>query len=175
MSMWSALDRCNRSDQNMVSWRSWCNLCFWHGLHVVFGIVVGLVAIIDFQAELGGDCLGVVVVDHRVTLLWKCEISVWIVRTWSSLIFTSGVSPRWCRELSASISQMSVNSYLSGRWQSMLVTNCHQLNLLDSMSDTQCQRLNVRQLIFESDLLPWSHIIALPCTWLYCLIILYEW
>ena len=48
---------------------------------MVFGIVVGLVAIIDFQAELGGDCLGVVVVDHRVTLLWKCEISVWIVRT----------------------------------------------------------------------------------------------
>jgi len=77
-------------------------------------------------------------------------MSLCIVRTSSSLSFASGVSPRRSRELPASVSQMSVNSYLSGRCQSMSETQCQRLNVRDSMSETQCQRLNVRDSMSET-------------------------
>jgi hypothetical protein len=108
------------------------------GLDAVIGFAVGLVAVLGFLAGLGGAFLGVVVA-LRVTLLCKHEMSLCIVQTSSSLSFASGVSPRRSREVSASVSQMSVNSYLSGRCQSMSETQCQRLNVRDSMSETQCQ------------------------------------
>jgi hypothetical protein len=111
---------------------------FGAGLDAVFGFAAGLVEVFDFLAGLGGAFFGVVVA-LRVTLLCKHEMSRCIVRTSSSFIFASGVSPRRSREFSASVSQMSVNSYLSGRCPSMSETQCQRLNVRDSMSETQCQ------------------------------------
>jgi hypothetical protein len=89
------------------------DVIFGAGHDVVFGFAAGLVAVLGFLAGLGGAFLGVVVA-LRVTLLCKHEMSLCIVWTSSSLSFAFGVSPRRSRELSASVSQMSVNSYLSG-------------------------------------------------------------
>jgi hypothetical protein len=94
-----------------------------------FGFVAVLSVVFDFLARLGGAFLRVVVA-LRVTLLCKKEMSLCFVRTSSSFIFASRVSPRRSQEFSVSISQMSINSYLSVRYQ--------------SVSETQCQRLNVR-------------------------------
>jgi len=98
-----------------------------------------------------------------VTLQCMHEMSLCVIQTSSSCIFVSGESPRRSRELSTSVSQMSVNSYLSGRCQldvrdslsesqsqslnvrvSISESQCQSLNLRVSMSETQCQRLNVR-------------------------------
>jgi hypothetical protein len=125
------------------------DVIFGAGLDAVFGFAVGLVAVLGFLAGLGGAFLGVVVALW-VTLLCKHEMSLCIVWTSSSLSFASGVSPRRSRELSARVSQMSVNSYLSGRCQSMSETQCQRLNVRDSMSETQCQRLNVRDSMSET-------------------------
>jgi len=122
---------------------------FGAGLDAVFGFAAGLVAVLGSLAGLGGAFLGVVVA-LRVTDLSKHEMSLCILRTSSSLRFASGVSPRRSRELSTSVSQMSVNSYLSGRCQSMSETQCQRLNVRDSMSETQCQRLNVRDSMSET-------------------------
>jgi hypothetical protein len=163
------------------------DVIFGAGLDAVLGFVAGLVAVLGFLAGLGGAFLGVVVA-LRVTLLCKHEMSLCIVRTSSSLSFASGVSPRRSRELSASISQMSVNSYLSGRCQSMSETQCQRLNIRDlmsetqcqklnvrdSMSETQCQRLTVRDSISELDLLTWSRVFATPCTSVYNLLLVYK-
>jgi len=126
------------------------DVTFGTGLDAVFGFVAGLVAVLGFLAGLVGAFLCVVVAIW-VTLLCKHEMSVCIVRTSSSLSFASGVSPRRSRESSASVLQMSVNSYLSGRCQSMSETQCQRLNVRDPMSETQCQRLNVRDSMSESD------------------------
>jgi len=96
---------------------------FGMGLDAGCGSAAGLVAILGFLAGLGGAFLGVVVA-LRVTFLCKHEMSLCIVRTSSSLSFASGVSPRRSRALSAGISQMSVNSYMSGRCQSTSETQC---------------------------------------------------
>jgi hypothetical protein len=93
------------------------------GLDTVLGFAAGLIAVLGFLAGLGEAFLGVVVA-LRVTLLCKHEMSHCIVWTSSSLSFESGVSPGRYRELSTSVSQMSVNSYLSGRCQSMSETPC---------------------------------------------------
>ena len=69
---------------------------------------------------------------------------------------------------------MLVNSYMSGQCQSMSETQCQRLNVRDSMSETQCQRLNVRNSMSESDLLTWSPVFATPRTSLYNLIMVYE-
>jgi hypothetical protein len=114
------------------------DVIFGAGLDAVFGFAAGLVAVLGFLAGLGGAFFGVVVALW-VTLLCKHEMSLCIERTSSSLSFTSGVSASRSRELSASISQMSVNSDLSGRCQSMSETQCQRLNVRDSMSETQCQ------------------------------------
>jgi len=119
------------------------------GLDAVFGFSAGLVAVLGFPVGLGVAFLGVVVA-LRVTLLCKHEMNLCIVRTSSSLSFASGVSPRRSRELSASISQMPVNSYLSGRCQSISESQYQRLNVRDSMSETQCQRLNVRYSMIET-------------------------
>jgi hypothetical protein len=111
---------------------------FGGGLDAVFGFPAGLVAVFDFLAGLGGAFFGVAVALW-VTLLCKHEMSRCIVQTSSSFIFPSGVSPRRSREFSASVSQMSVNSYLSGRCLSMSETQSQRLNVRDSMSETQCQ------------------------------------
>ena len=87
------------------------DVIFGVGLDAVFGFAAVLVAVLDSLAGLGGAFLGVVVA-LRVTLLCKHEMSLCIVRTSSSLSFGSGVSRRRSRELSANVSQMSVNSYL---------------------------------------------------------------
>jgi hypothetical protein len=79
-----------------------------------------------------------------VTLVCNHEMSLCIVQTSSSLSFASGVSPKRSRELSTSVSQLSVNSYLSDRCQSTSAIQCQRLNVRDQMSETQCQRLNVR-------------------------------
>jgi hypothetical protein len=127
---------------------------FGAGLDAVFGFVAGL-AVFRSLAGLGGGFFGVVVA-LGVTLLCKHEISLCIVRTSSSCIFASGVSPKRCREFSASVMQMLVNSCVSGRCQrlnfrdSMSETQCQRLNVRDSMSEIQCQRLNVRDSISES-------------------------
>jgi len=42
------------------------------------------------------------------------------------------------------------------------------------MSETQCQRLNVRDSMSESDLLTWSRVFATPRTSVYNLILVYE-
>ena len=85
-----------------------------------------------------------------MTHLCKHEMSLCILRTSSSLIFVSSLSPRRSRELSAGVSQMPVNSYLSGRCQSKSETQSPKLNVRDSMSETQCQRLNVRDSMSET-------------------------
>ena len=113
------------------------------GLDAVFGFVVGLVAVFDFLAGLSGAFFWVVVA-RRVTLLCKHEMSLSIIRTSLLFIFRSSVSPWRSSEFSASVSQMLVYSYLSGRSQSMSETHCQRLNVRDSKSETQCQRLNVR-------------------------------
>jgi hypothetical protein len=127
---------------------------FGAGLDAVFGFVAGL-AVFRSLAGLGGGFFGVVVA-LRVTLLCKHEISLCIVRTSSSFIFASGVSPKRSREFSASVLQTLVNSCVSGRCQrlnfrdSMSETQCQRLIVRDSMSEIQCQRLNVRDSISES-------------------------
>jgi hypothetical protein len=45
---------------------------------------------------------------------------------------------------------MSINFYLSGWCQSVSETQCQKLNVRDSMSETQCQRLNVRDSMSET-------------------------
>jgi hypothetical protein len=97
---------------------------FAAGLDAVFGFVVALVAVLDYLVGLGGAVLGVVVA-LRVTLLYKQELSLCIVRTSSLLSFAFSVNPRSSQELSASISQLSVNSYYSGRCQSISETQCY--------------------------------------------------
>jgi hypothetical protein len=87
---------------------------FVAGLNAVFGFAAVLIAVFDFLTGLGGAFFGVVVA-LRVTHLCKKEMSLCNVRTSSSLNIASGVSPRRSREFSVSVSQMSVNSYLSGR------------------------------------------------------------
>jgi len=89
------------------------DVIFGAELDAVFGFVAGLVAVLGFLAGLRRASLGVVVALH-VTLVCKHGMSLRIVRTSSSFSFASGVSPRRSRELSTSISQMSVNSNLSG-------------------------------------------------------------
>jgi hypothetical protein len=126
------------------------DVIFGVGLDAVFGIAAGLIAVLSFLAGLGGAFLGVVVALW-VTLLCKHEMSLCIVWTSSSLSFASGVSPRRSQELSTSVSQMLVNSYLSGRCQSMSETQCQILNVRDSMSATQCQRLNVRDSMHQQN------------------------
>jgi len=122
--------------------RIWSNegayVIFGVGLDAVLGFAAGLLAVLGFLAGLGGAFLGVVVA-LRVTLLCKHEMSLCMVWTSSSLSFASGVSPSRSRELSASVSQMSGNSYLSDRCQSMSETEYQRLNVRDSMSETQCQ------------------------------------
>jgi len=113
------------------------------GLDAVCGFAVGLVAVFGFLVGLGRPFLAVVVALW-VTLVWKHGMTLCIVWTSSSLSFALGVSPRRSRELSASVSQMSVNSYLSGRCQLMSETHCQRLHVRDSISETQCQRLNIR-------------------------------
>jgi len=125
------------------------DVIFGAGLDAVFGFAPGLVAVLGFLAGLGGAFLGVVVA-LRVTLLCKHEMSLCIVRRSSSLSFTSGVSPRRSRELSASVWQMSGNSNLSGRCQSMSETQCHRLHVRDSMSEIRCQSPNVRDSMSET-------------------------
>ena len=138
----------------VVGWTRICSnegadVIFGAGLDAVFGFAAGLVAVVGCLAGLGGSFLGVVVA-HRVTLIWKHEMSLSIELTSSSLSFACGVSPRRSGELSASVSQMSVNSYLSGRCQSMSETKFQRLNVRDSMSETQSQRLNVRDSMSET-------------------------
>jgi hypothetical protein len=125
------------------------DVIFGAGLDAIFSFVAGLIAVLGYLAGRGGAFFGVVVA-LRVTILWKHEMSLCIVRTSSSLSFASGVSRRRSRELSANISQMSVNSYLSGQCQSMSETQCQRLNVRDSMSETQWQRLNVRDPMSET-------------------------
>jgi len=97
-----------------------------------------------------------VVVALRVTLLCKHEVSLCIVWTSSSFNFASSVGHRRSQEFSASVSKMSVNCHWSGRCQSMSETNCARINVRsmsvdvrDSMSETQSQRLDVRDLMSE--------------------------
>jgi len=56
----------------------------------------------------------------------------------------------------------------------MSETQCQRLNVRDSMSETQCQKLNVRDSMSESDLLTWSRIFATPRTSVYNVIVVYE-
>ena len=115
-------------------------------------------------------------------------MSLCIVRTSSSSSFASGISPRRSRELSASVSQKSVNFYLSGQCQSMSETECGRLNVRDPMSETQCQRLdvrdpmsetqcqrlNVRDSMSELDLRNWSRVFATPRTSVHNLMLVYN-
>ena len=112
------------------------------GLEVGFAFVVGLVAVFDYLAVLGGAFFSVVVA-LRVTVLCSHEMRLCIVWTSSLIIFPSGVSPRRSWAFSASVSQMSVHCYLSGQCQSMSEIHCQKLNVRDSMSETHCQRLNI--------------------------------
>jgi hypothetical protein len=127
----------------MICSNEGADVIFGAGLDAVFGFAAGLVMVLGFLAGLGGAFLGVVVALW-VTLLCKHEMSLGILRTSSSLSFASGVSPRRSREIYARVLQMSVNSYLSRRCPSMSETQCQRLNVRDSMSETQCQRPNAR-------------------------------
>jgi len=158
------------------------------GCDVSFGWAAGLNAVIDFLAWLRGVFLGVVV-SLQVTHVSKHEMSLCIVRTSSSLSFVSGVSPRRSWELSGSVQQMVVNSYVSGRccemsetqcWRfdgrdSLSEAECHRLDVRNQMSETQCQRLNGRDSMSESDLLNWSRCFATPRTLMNNLILVYRW
>jgi len=146
---------------------------FGMGLDAVFGFAVGLVVVCNFLAQHGGAILGVVVA-LRVPLLCKHEMSLWIASTSPQFIIVSGVSPRRYSEFSTSILQISVHFYLSGQHQSMSEIECQRLNVRDSMSETQCQRLNVRDLMSEMDVLSWSHVFAIPPTWVYNSIMVYK-
>jgi hypothetical protein len=57
---------------------------------------------------------------------------------------------------------------------SMSETPCQRLNVRDSMSETQCQRPNVRDSMSESDLLTWSCVFATPHTSVYNFILVYK-
>jgi len=116
---------------------------FGMGLDAVFGFAVGLVVVCNFLAQHGGAILGVVVA-LRVPLLCKHEMSLWIAWTSPQFIIVSGVSPRRYSEFSTSILQISVHFYLSGQHQSMSEIECQRLNVRDSMSETQCRRFDVR-------------------------------
>jgi hypothetical protein len=121
------------------------DVIFGAGHDAVSGFEAGLVEVLGFLTGLCGALLGVVAL--RVTLLLKHEMRLCIVWTASSLSFASGVSPRRSRELSTSVLQMSVNSYLSSQCQSMSETQYQRLNIRDSISETQYQRLNIRDSI----------------------------
>ena len=105
-----------------------------------FGSAAGLVVVFDFLAGLGGASLGMVVA-LRVSLLCMHKMSHCVVWTSTSFIFASGVSPRKSRDVSASDWQMSANSYLSGLCHSMSEIQCQRLNVRD-LSETQCQSRN---------------------------------
>jgi hypothetical protein len=72
------------------------------GLDAVFSLAVGLIAVLGLAAEHGGAFLDIAVA-LLVTLLCKHEMSLCIVQTSSSFSFTSGVSPKRSREVSASV------------------------------------------------------------------------
>lgn len=57
-------------------------MIFWVGLGVAVGIVVGHIAVSDFQAVHGGAIFGVLLA-HRVTLLCNHEMSHCIEKTLS--------------------------------------------------------------------------------------------
>jgi hypothetical protein len=102
---------------------------FGKGLDTCFGFVAGLGVVLDLFVGFRWGFLGVMVA-HQVTLFSEQGMSLCIVRTSSSRIFKSGVSQRRFREFSGIFSQQLENSYLSGQRL--------------SISETQCQRLNVR-------------------------------
>ena len=114
------------------------DVTFGAGLDAVLGFAEGLLAFFDFLAGDGGASLGVMVA-LRVTLLCKHAMSLCILRASSSLSFASGSSPRRSRELSAIVSQMSVNSYLSGQCQCISETQCKRPDVSYSISETQFQ------------------------------------
>jgi len=155
----------------MVQWRSYCDL--WLGAWCSFGFAVGLVAVFDLLVELGGSFLGVVVA-LQVTPHCKHKMSLAIVRTSSSLHFASVVCCRRSEEVSRSRLQMSVYCNLSGQCKSMSETQCQHLNVRDSMSETQFQRLNVRDSMSELDLLTCSCVFVTPWAIVYNLIVAYE-
>ena len=119
------------------------------GLDAVFAFAATLVAVFDCLVGLGGAVLGEVVA-LGVTLLCQHDMSCCIVQTSSSFSFPSGVDPMWSQVFPASVSPMSVNSYLSGQCQLMSETQYQRLNVRDSMSETQCQRLTVRDSILAT-------------------------
>jgi len=125
------------------------DVIFRAGLDALFRLAAGLVAVFDILAGLDWAFLGVMVA-LQLTLLCKHEMSIWIVQISSSRSFVSCASPGRSPESSESISQMSVNSYLSGRCQSLSKTQCQRLNVRDSISQTQCQRLYVRDSMSET-------------------------
>jgi len=136
--IWSAFDQCCRSDQNVVFSRSWCDPCWWLGAWSGIWPCGGACSSHCHFSRHGGAVLGVVGA-LSVTLLYKHELSHCILWTRSWLIFASGVSPRTSREFPASISLMLANFYLSGGYQSMSETQSQRINVRDSMSETQCQ------------------------------------
>jgi len=69
---------------------------------------------------------------------------------------------------------MLVNSYFSGRCQLLSDTPCQKLNVRDSMSETQCQRLNVSNSMLDSNWLTWFHLFAMRPTWVSNLALLYK-
>ena len=124
-------------------------MIFGVALNAVLVFVVGLTTVSDFLAELGHHFLGVVVAI-QVTHVCRHGISLCVVWTSSLFSFPPGLSPRPSEVLSVHILQMLVNSYLSGRCQSMSETQCQRANVNNSMSETQCLRLNVRVSMSES-------------------------
>jgi hypothetical protein len=56
----------------------------------------------------------------------------------------------------------------------MSETQCQRLNVRDPMSETEYQRLNVRDSMSEWDLLTWSCVFATPRTLVYNLVLMYE-
>jgi len=125
------------------------DVIFGAGLDAVFGFAERLLAFFDFLVGNSGASLGVMVA-LRVTLLCKHAMSLCILRASSSLSLASGPCPRRSRELSASVSQMSVNSYLSGQCQCISENQCQRLNVRDSISETQCKRPDVSYSISET-------------------------
>jgi hypothetical protein len=111
------------------------DVIFGAGLGGVFGFAVGFVVVFDSLAGHGGTFLGVVVALW-VTFHCNHEMSLRIVRVSSSLRIASVVSPNTSRELSASVSHMSGNFYLTGRCWSMSEAQCLRLNVRDSMCET---------------------------------------
>jgi hypothetical protein len=56
----------------------------------------------------------------------------------------------------------------------MSETQYQRLNVRDSMSETQCQRLNVRESMSKSDLLTWSCVFTILHTSVYNWILVYD-